>query len=89
MRTTVDIADDVLFAARELARRERKTIGQVASELMRRALSSPADAGNGAAEPTGDEIDRRFQALGFRTLPARGGIVTNERIDQLREREGV
>ena len=39
MRTTLDIADDVLFAAKELARREKKPLGQVISELARRAFA--------------------------------------------------
>ena len=34
MRTTLDIADDVLLGAKELARRERKTAGRVVSELL-------------------------------------------------------
>jgi len=92
VRTTLDIADDVLFAAKEVARRDKKTLGQIASELMRRGLSSGAPvlteatpAGNLAAE----DIDTRLRELGFRTLPARGGIVTNELIDRLREQEGV
>jgi len=91
MRTTLDISEDVLFAAKDLARREKKTLGQVVSEIMRRALSGPADdAGGGATvKGTGNAIDSRFRALGFRTLPARGGIVTNELINQLREREGI
>jgi hypothetical protein len=33
MRTTLDIADDVLQAAEERARRENKTAGEVISEL--------------------------------------------------------
>jgi predicted DNA-binding ribbon-helix-helix protein len=36
IRTTLDIEEDVLAAARELARREKKTAGQVISELARR-----------------------------------------------------
>lgn len=31
MRTTLDIADDVLFAVKDFARREKKTLGQVIS----------------------------------------------------------
>lgn len=92
MRTTLDIADDVLFAAKEVARRDKKTLGQVASALMRRGLSGAFPVQDAAAvvgKPGGDDIDARFQALGFRTLPARGGIVTNELIDRLREQEGV
>jgi uncharacterized membrane protein len=76
MRTTLDIADDVLRAAKELARRERKTAGEVISELARRALTSPAGAR--AAKATA-------AFLGFRPFPKRGGLVTNELIDKLRE----
>jgi hypothetical protein len=36
MRTTLDIADDVLQAAKERAKRERKIIGEMISELARR-----------------------------------------------------
>jgi hypothetical protein len=41
MRTTLDIADDVLQAAKERGRRERKTVGEVISELARRGLTTP------------------------------------------------
>ena len=76
MRTTLDIANDVLQAARERARRERKTIGEVISELARSALTAPAQA----------PVAREPRAVyGFRPFPKRGGIVTNELIDKLRE----
>jgi hypothetical protein len=39
MRTTLQLDDDVLGAARSLARTEGKTIGQVVSELARRGLA--------------------------------------------------
>lgn len=38
MRTTLDIADDVMSAARELARDEGRSIGAVVSDLARRGL---------------------------------------------------
>jgi len=38
VRTTLDIDDDVLQAAKELAVARRKTTGQVLSELAREAL---------------------------------------------------
>jgi len=38
MRTTLDIDDDVLLAAKDLARRQRKTAGEVLSELARLGL---------------------------------------------------
>jgi hypothetical protein len=38
MRTTLDIADDVMAAARALAERDRKSIGEIISSLARLAL---------------------------------------------------
>ena len=76
MRTTLDIANDVLAAAKDVARRQNKTIGEVISELARSALTTPAKA-HAAREPKA--------TYGFRPFPKRGGIVTNELIDKLRE----
>jgi Arc/MetJ family transcription regulator len=42
MRTTLDIDDDVLQAAKELARVRGKTAGQMVSELARHALTPTA-----------------------------------------------
>jgi hypothetical protein len=39
MRTTLDIDDDVVVAARELAAGERRSLGAVISELARRGLT--------------------------------------------------
>jgi hypothetical protein len=77
MRTTLDIDDDVLRAAKDLARRERKTAGRVISELARQALA-------GAAPSMTREPRARY---GFRPFPKRGGIVTNDLIDRLREED--
>jgi hypothetical protein len=76
VRTTLEIDNDVLQAARELSRRERKSLGAVVSELARRGLTAPARA-VGAAEPAA--------VYGFRPFGSRGAIVTNELIDQLRD----
>jgi hypothetical protein len=76
VRTTLDIDDDVLRAAKELARREKKTAGKIISELVRRALGTPATS-HTAREPKA--------LFGIRPFPRRGGIVTNERIDRLRQ----
>jgi hypothetical protein len=43
MRTTLMIDDDVLAAARQLAERQDRTVGEVISDLARKALS-PAQA---------------------------------------------
>ncbi len=89
MRTTLDIADDILFAARELARREKKSLGHVISELARRAFVMPGatypDRGPVPATP----VSERLAVYGIHPLPKRGGIVTNELIDRLRDAEGI
>ena len=76
MRTTLDIDDDVLHAAKDLARRERKTAGEVISELARRGLTNPPESRT-PKEPKA--------VYGFLPFPSRGGLVTNELIDRLRE----
>jgi hypothetical protein len=76
MRTTLDIAEDVLFAARERARREQRSIGEVISDLARAALN---------AGPVVPAARAPKATYGFRPFPKRGGVVTNARIDQLRE----
>lgn len=40
MRTTLDIDDDVLLAAKELAEAQRSTAGKVLSDLARKALGA-------------------------------------------------
>jgi hypothetical protein len=44
MRTTLDIDDDVLQAAKELASSRRTTAGRVLSDLARKALEAPKTA---------------------------------------------
>jgi len=78
MRTTLDIDDDVLQAAKELARRERTTAGRVVSELARRGLTEAKDT---------RKVDPKEVFLGFRPFLHRGTIVTNEMIDRLREED--
>ncbi len=76
MRTTLDIDDDVLRAAKELARREKKTAGAVISELTRKALTA-----------TPSEAEEPEATYGFRPFPKRGEVVTNTQIDKLREED--
>jgi hypothetical protein len=45
MRTTLAIDDDVLAAAKGLAAQQRKTVGEVISDLARRSLSPPPSRG--------------------------------------------
>lgn len=96
MRTTLDIADDVLFAAKDFARRDKKTLGQVISEWGRAALQNPASAQKATkrkakSKPALSAEDQRFYDLGFRILPNREGVtgVTNELVNRIREKEGI
>jgi hypothetical protein len=77
MRTTLDIEDDVLQAAKELALREGSTAGQVISHLARRGLTAGARK---KAPPTRG---------GVPLLPSRGEVVTLEHVQQLQDKEGI
>lgn len=46
MRTTLQLDDDVLAAARVMARQQRTSLGTVISELARAALVAPSPAGD-------------------------------------------
>ncbi|HYY28847.1 MAG TPA: hypothetical protein VE860_12910 [Chthoniobacterales bacterium] len=80
MRTTLDIDDDVLQAAKELARPEHKTAGRIVSELARRSLTE-------AKYTSSRKLAAKEVFLGFRPFARRGTIITNEMIDRLREEE--
>ncbi len=83
MRTTLDIEDDVLAAVKELARRQQLTAGEVLSSLARQALTGGATAGPAGA------VQEPKAFYGFESFAANGKVVTNEHIDDLREREGL
>ena len=79
MRTTLDIEDDVLQAAKELARREGGTAGQVISTLARRGLAvSPIKPKKSSGSRGGVPL-----------LPSRGELVTLEHVQNLMDKEGV
>ncbi|MDR1295346.1 MAG: hypothetical protein LBK59_10435 [Bifidobacteriaceae bacterium] len=82
MRTTLTLDDDVFYALKQRARAGRKPLGAVASELVRAALTAVPENREliGANDP--------LAVRGFRPLPKRGGVVTNELINRLREEAG-
>ena len=79
MRTTLDIDDDVLQAAKELAERESKTAGQVLSDLARRGILCR----NSHEEDKGDEPF--VIKNGLPVLRSRGRIVTNEMVKRIQQ----
>ena len=76
MRTTLDLDDDVLAAAKAIARRERRTAGEVVSDLARRSL---------IVQRSSSEVE----FLGFTPLPQRGRTVTNDDVNGLRDELGI
>ena len=72
MRTTLAIDDDVLTAARAIARQSNRTIGEVVSDLARSALHPPS---------------QRQSRNGIPLLPVRaaGVIVTPDIVNALRD----
>jgi len=80
MRTTLDIDDDLLQAAKELARHEGASAGAVVSRLLRQALT-----GAGATPA------KQPKAVGgFLPFPARPGVVTTtEQVRALMDSEGI
>ncbi len=80
MRTTLDIDDDLILAAKEIARHQGGTAGQVISRLLRTALTAPAPAAKRRA--TG--------VAGFQPFAAKPGVVvTLEQVNALRDAEGL
>lgn len=73
MRTTLDIDDDLLQAAKELAAARRRTTGQVVSDLLRRALA-----------PSRQGSVRNGVPL-MPALPRGAGPLTMDRVNRLRD----
>ena len=74
MRTTLEIDDDVLGAARELAAREKKTAGKVISELARKGI-----------HVRDGKVRRRSIRNGFEVIPPDGNIITPELVQKILE----
>jgi hypothetical protein len=82
MHTTIDLEDDVLAAARELARMQNVATGRVISRLMREALSRhPSPIKEGGVETK--------VAAGFCSFASRGVMSSYDIVNELRDREGV
>jgi hypothetical protein len=83
MRTTIDIDAEVLQAAKELARRDGRTAGEVLSELARTGLRATM------ATPSSSGLGKAVSFFGFRPFDPRGTPVSNELVNKLRDESGV
>ncbi|MFO1503260.1 MAG: CopG family transcriptional regulator [Steroidobacteraceae bacterium] len=105
MRTTLDIDEPVLEALKELSRRQGRTAGAVASELIHRALSQPsAQAADAAAvgrhgfRPFGGAPSGAADLPGLAAPPSAAASpdaalstprATNEQVNRLRDESGI
>lgn len=78
MRTTLNIEEDALLAAQALARRQRVSLGEAVSRLIRAATQT-------APQPMPSAPLRGRYAL----APMRDEIVTVTHVRELMEREGI
>ena len=76
IRTALEIANDVLQSAEIAGTAREKDRRRVPSQLNARVL---------AATQVASSVEEAIAIRGFRPFPARGGIVTNELIDKLRD----
>jgi hypothetical protein len=82
MRTTLDIDEDVLVAAKEIAKRQNLSAGQVMSQMLRKVLTGQS--------PASEDVGSGGQTVaGFRPFPAGRAVVTNDTVNRLREAEGL
>ena len=79
MRTTLDIDDDVLQAAKEHARKDKVSTGVALSQLARAGLGAPL-----ASVVCGGRTRGKFALL-----PKRGEVITNEHVNRLRDELGI
>jgi hypothetical protein len=80
----LDIDQDVLASAKELAAKEKKTAGKVISEMFRRGIhhvDSPISADN-AKSPF-------VLKNGIPVLPTRGELISTEHVERIMNDEGI
>lgn len=77
MRTTINIDEDVLEVAKELARREKRTAGEVISDLARKGIHA-------GTAPAGGKTRN-----GVPLLPRRGEAITPAHVQRLMDEEGI
>lgn len=83
VRTTINLSDDAAMAARNVALRERVSLGEAISRLIRRGASGGAESAAVQAA-TASALRGRFALL-----PARDEVVTPQHVRDLMEREGI
>jgi len=78
MRTTLNLEDDALLVAKRHAAREKLTLGEAVSQLVRQGAQRQI------APATRQALRGRYALL-----PARDEVITPEHVRELMEREGI
>jgi predicted DNA-binding ribbon-helix-helix protein len=76
MRTTLELEDDILQAAKELAAQERTTVGKIISKLARKGLR---------VSKSGAPLKIRN---GVPVFASRGEVITLDHLQRLMDEEG-
>jgi hypothetical protein len=79
MRTTLNLEDDALLAAKRYASREKLSLGEAVSRLVRQGAQQP---------PAQPKVQQALRGR-FALLPARDEVITPEHVRALMEREGI
>ena len=79
MRTTLTLAEDAFLVAKHVAQREKLSLGDAVSELVRAGARARA-AGSAVQAPLRGR---------FAMLPARDEVITVEHVRELMDREGI
>ncbi|MFZ1699818.1 MAG: hypothetical protein WBO10_06765 [Pyrinomonadaceae bacterium] len=80
MRTTIEIEDDILQAAKERAASEGSTAGKVISKWARQGFGGS----NKSRAPA-----KLRSRNGIRQLPSRGEVITMEHVQKIMDDEGI
>jgi hypothetical protein len=78
MRTTLNLEEDAMLVAKRYASREKLSLGQAVSRLVRQG-----------AQPRATPATRQPLHGRFALLPARDEVITPEHVRELMEREGI
>ena len=78
MRTTLNLEEDALLVAKRYASREKLSLGEAVSRLVRQG-----------AQPQAAAVKRNALRGRFALLPARDEVITPEHVRELMEREGI
>lgn len=86
MRTTVNVEDDVFYAAKAIAKAAHSSVGAVLSDWARRGQQQSLEASGTTSEAAVQPPQTRN---GIALLPKRGVMVTSEQVYRLLDEDAA